>query len=438
MWKYYVQLAWHNLSRTPALSFLMILAIATGIGACLTTLTLYSVVAGNPLAHKNNTLFAVQLDSWDPKEEFWGPTGVPLSLTFQDARAIYQANVADETLIMSRVGLTIRDPDGEALPRVEATRITSGNFFQIFDVPFVYGNAWDKAADLDGARQVVISETLNWHFFGGRNSVGEVLNVEGDLYTVVGVVEDDWSLAPSVYDLSMNAFKKPEKIYIPFLNFDRRSFPSWADHNGWKHEEIHSHEDFLASEQVWVQMWVLLQSQTKYAEFSQFLRNYIHDQKQIGRFERPLKFRLNTPEEWLSINGVVSNDTRVLVGLSGAFLLVCLVNAVVLLLAKFMRNMAETGLRRALGASRSAIFTQHLTEAAAIGLLGAVVGLAFSWVGLWGIRVLYGDFDEVAVFRLSTVTGAALLAIISCVVTGLLPAWQVTKAQVSRHLKSSI
>lgn len=438
MWKYYVQLAWHNLTRTPVLSLLMILAIATGIGACLTTLTLYSVVAGNPIAHKNNTLFAVQLDSWDPKEDFWGPTGVPLSLTFQDARAIYQADVADETLTMSRVGLTIRDPDGDALPRVEATRITSGNFFQIFDVPFVYGNAWNKTADLEGALQVVISETLNWHFFAGRNSVGEVLNVEGDVYTVVGVVEDDWSLAPSVYDLSMNAFKKPEKIYIPFLNFDRRSFPSWADHNGWKHEEIRSHEDFLASEQVWVQMWVLLQSQEKYTQFSQFLRNYINDQKQIGRFERPLKFRLNTPEEWLSVNGVVSNDTRVLVGLSGAFMLVCLVNAVVLLLAKFMRNMEETGLRRALGASRSAIFTQHLTEAAAIGLLGAMVGLAFSWGGLWGIRALYGEFDEVAVFRMSTVFGAVLLAIVSCLITGLLPAWQVTRAQVSRHLKNSI
>ncbi len=438
MWKYYAQLAWHNLTRTPVLSLLMILAIATGIGASLTTLTLYSVVASNPLAHKNETLFAVQLDSWDPKEEFWGPTGVPLALTFRDARAIYQADVADETLMMSRVGLTVRDANGNALPRVEATRMTSGNFFQFFDVPFVYGNAWDKSADQVGAQQVVISETLNWHFFQGRNSVGDNLRLEGELYTVVGVVADDWSLAPSVYDLSMNAFKKPERIYIPFLNFDRRPFPSWADHNGWKHEDIRSHEDFLASEQVWVQMWVLLKNPQKYAEFSQFLRNYISDQKQIGRFERPLKFRLNTPEEWLSVNGVVTNDTRVLVGLSGAFLLVCLVNAVVLLLAKFMRNMAETGLRRALGASRSAIFSQHLTEAAAIGLIGAFLGLAFSWVGLWGVRALYGDFDEVAVFRMATVLGAALLAVVSCLITGLLPAWQVTKAQASRHLKNSL
>ena len=95
-----------------------------------------------------------------------------------------------------------------------------------------------------------------------------------------------------------------------------------------------------------------------------------------GRYQRPLNNRLTKPDQWLVDNDVVSNDDRVLVGLAFAFLAVCLLNTVGLLLAKFLNNAPITGVRRALGASRKQVFMQHLVEVGVISSIGALLGLA--------------------------------------------------------------
>src|SRR5690606_9219429 len=106
------------------------------------------------------------------------------------------------------------------------------------------------------------------------------------------------------------------------------------------------------------------------------------------------------------------------------------------LLAKFLRKAPEAGLRRALGASRNAIFIQHISEASVICLVGAALGLLLSWLGLTGIRWLYDDYQDVAVMQWSTVLAALLLAFMSSLLSGLLPAWQIAKAAPSRYLKA--
>src|SRR5690606_22847218 len=199
--------------------------------------------------------------------------------------------------------------------------MNTNSSFSLFDVPFIYGGSWSDSADQNGAQQAVISESLNHSYFNGENSVGETLLLEGESFTITGVVADSWSLTPSVYDLGMHPFKTPGQVYIPFFNFERKAFPSWGDSNSWKYEEVTSHQAFLMTEQVWVQVWVSLIDEQQYQAYEQFLRSYIEEQKQIGRFQRPLKFHLNTPEQWLEINQVVSEDNRILVGLSLAFLL---------------------------------------------------------------------------------------------------------------------
>ena len=56
---YYLRLAWLSLKRTPAITLLMIGAIAVGIGATTTTLTVYHLMSSNPIAYKNDVLRAV-------------------------------------------------------------------------------------------------------------------------------------------------------------------------------------------------------------------------------------------------------------------------------------------------------------------------------------------------------------------------------------------
>lgn len=54
--------------RNPVLSALMVVAIATGIGACMTIVNIEYVMTGNPIPHRSDVLFHVQVDGGDPFE----------------------------------------------------------------------------------------------------------------------------------------------------------------------------------------------------------------------------------------------------------------------------------------------------------------------------------------------------------------------------------
>ena len=81
--------------------------------------------------------------------------------------------------------------------------------------------------------------------------------------------------------------------------------------------------------------------------------NYSQHQKDAGRYQRTPNTRLRDIMEWLDYNKVVPGDVHLQLWLALAFLLVCLVNTVGLLLAKFLRRSSEIGVRRALGASNN-------------------------------------------------------------------------------------
>lgn len=436
MWKYYLRLSWLSLRKTPALSLLMVLAIATGIAANLTILTMHSVVSSNPLAHKNDRLFAVQLNTWDPEREYFTLNNIPPQVTYQDAKALYEADVADDIVIMRKAGVTIQHPDSAELPSAHSTRMTTRNFFNMFDVHFIYGGPWSKSADESPERVVVISEGINNKLFDGANSLGKAILLDREIFTVVGVVSEKWQLVPNVYDLNNLAFEAAPDAYFPFFLAAEKPYQHWGNINGWSDEEIRTHEEFLQSELIWIQAWVGLNSAEKRQEFSQFLENYISTQKEQGRFKRSPGYQLNTPQEWLDIHNVVSKDNKQLLMLSFVFLMICLVNSTVLMLAKFLRKAPEAGIRRALGASRNSIFFQHLMEAFVVGAAGSILGLLLSLAGLAGVRGLYSNYENVAVFNGVTVIAAILLALAATLFSGFLPAWRISHAAPAKYLKT--
>lgn len=59
MFAYYLQLALRSLRRNRALTALMVLAIAVGIGAAMTTLTVFHVLSGDPIPGRSDRLFYV-------------------------------------------------------------------------------------------------------------------------------------------------------------------------------------------------------------------------------------------------------------------------------------------------------------------------------------------------------------------------------------------
>ncbi|MAB61718.1 MAG: ABC transporter ATP-binding protein, partial [Pseudoalteromonas sp.] len=193
----------------------------------------------------------------------------------------------------------------------------------------------------------------------------------------------------------------------------------------------------LNSEMVWLQFWVELKTPAEKQAYQDFLMAYMQEQQKLGRFNREkLTATLRDVNEWMQYNNVVSEDNEILVGLSFMFLAVCLANILGLLLAKFLRRAPEVGVRRALGASKRQIFFQHIVEVAMLGFLGGILGIILAQVGLLGVRQSYSYYQSLATMDLTMLLSAPVIAISTCVIAGLYPAWLVCKTNPAIYLKS--
>jgi putative ABC transport system permease protein len=438
MLSYYIRLAFKSLRRNPVLTSLMIGAIALGVGVCITTLTVYRLMSGNPMEHRNDVLYAVTLDNWDP-EQPWSekqPELPPHELTYRDSMALMESDIPARKVLM-RKGSFVLDPvqTQGAIPFLVEARLTTKDFFSMFDVPFQYGGGWDQAADDDTQMVVVLSKRTNEKAFGGADSVGRTLRLDGRDFKVVGVL-DDWQPTPKFYDLNNGMFDETEEVFAPFSLGVALQVQTAGNINCWRSQPLTSFEDFLNSDCVWNQMWVELPTRDKVEEFQSLMDNYVREQKTLGRFERPLNNHLRRPDEWLKVNKVVRDDNRVLVGLSFMFLAVCLLNMIGLLLAKFLGAAPLVGLRRALGASKAMIFRQHLVEVGVIGFGGGLLGIAVAALGLLGMRQLYENYQALTHLDVTMSLVALAIAIGSGVLAGLYPTWRVCRVQPAAHLKT--
>jgi len=433
---YYIRLSWLSLKKTPVLSTLMVLAVAVGIGSCLTILTLYGAVSSNPMAHKNESIAAIQLNTWGDEGGYYENNNIPVSLTYLDAKALYDADVADQLVLTILAGMAVNVPGADQDASVEESRVVTRDFFDMFDVPLIEGATWSERADQYGEPVAILNEALAKKYWPDSEAVGKSMELEGVAHTVVGVVDEGWNMTPSVYDLYGEPFRDAPQIYIPFFQVAEKQLPFWGNMSGWKVEDIRSHQDLLDSELVWIYAWAGFSSEQNRGEFEQFLRGFIDQQHEQGRYPLSQDFYLQTPEQWLDIFEVVSEDDKLLLLMSFAFLSVCLLNSVVLLLAKFSRHAPEAGVRRALGASKSSIFIQHLSESLMIALLGAALGLVLSLLGLAGVRQLYDNYTGIASVSTLTYVAAIALALLAGVLSGLLPSFKISRTAPALYLKA--
>src|SRR5688572_18650531 len=104
MFSYHLRLALKSLRRNPVIAALMISAIALGVGMCITTLTVFRLMSGNPIEHRNDVLYAVTLDSWDPDEpkDDEHPELPPSELTWRDAMAMLESDIPSRAVVMHK------------------------------------------------------------------------------------------------------------------------------------------------------------------------------------------------------------------------------------------------------------------------------------------------------------------------------------------------
>ncbi|MEO6226379.1 MAG: ABC transporter permease [Thermomonas sp.] len=436
MFGYYLKLALHSFKRNKALTALMVLAIALGIGASMTTLTVFHILSGDPLPGRSATLFYPQMSP--EKMEGYTPGEEPNDqLTRFDAEALLREKRGDRQAMMTGGGVAI-DPQRAGLsPMAIDARYNTTDMFPMFAMPFLYGNGWSAVDDAGHARVVVITKALNEKLFGGSNSVGKNVRIEMVDFRISGVL-DTWRPTPKFYDMNgNNGFGETEQAFLPFSTSRDLKMARNGNMNCWGDSRLDPEgETGINAPCAWIQYWVQLDTPEKVAAYKQYLTNYSNQQHAAGRFERPTNVRLRGLMEWLDFNKVVPGDVRLQVWLALGFLLVCLLNTVGLLLAKFLRRSGELGVRRALGASRKTIFLQCLVEAGAIGLVGGIAGLGLAWLGLWAVRQQPTDYADLAHLDPSMLLLTFGLAMVTSLLAGLLPAWSAMQVSPAMQLKS--
>jgi putative ABC transport system permease protein len=150
MFSYYLRLALASFKRNPGLTALMIMAIALGIAVCMITLTSYRAAANNPAGERGRILFSPSLDSWDPDNAYDDDDKslAPNMLTYRDALALQASTIPDRKTIMYKSGGIYSRADKGMDPQYFATRMTTADFFGMFETPFLYGGGWDAKEGL--------------------------------------------------------------------------------------------------------------------------------------------------------------------------------------------------------------------------------------------------------------------------------------------------
>jgi len=436
VFSYYVELGLRSLRRNAVLTILLVTAIAVGIGASMTTLTVFRAMSGDPIPRKSGQLFVPQIDSQGPnKGGERTEDHLPDRLTYLDAMALIKAHAAKRQTALFGTVMSLRPDDVKQKPFRVRVRVAYTDFFPMFDVPFKYGSPWPKSDDENHSPVIAISSALNDRLFGGGNSVGKTLNLGGETYTIVGVV-GVWRPVPLFYDIGSKPFAGNDEAFMPFTHAIDKEL-GMGDQMSCNEDEPVGFAAHLASNCTWGRFWVELPGGEDVVRYRRFLDNYVEEQRRIGRFNWPARTQLRDVMAWLRYNHVVPGEVRLLILVSFGFLFVCLLNAMGLMLAKLMGRSSEIGVRRALGASRAAIFKQCLIETAVVGLAGGLFGLVLTAVGLWSARTLLPkEFMAVTHLNVADIAIALLLGLGSTLAAGLYPTWRASHVQPAWTLKT--
>jgi putative ABC transport system permease protein len=436
MFAYYLQLGLRSLRRNPMLTALMVMAIGFGVAASMITYSVFRAVSDDPIPNKSSQLFVPEVDGWGPRQNEKGePAG---ALNYVDAMALMRAHKASRQTLIYPVMLSALGHDADSVPTSASGYAVTGDFFPMFDVPFLYGSGWSAGDDDSRAADIVLSEEFNQRMFGGANSVGKEIQLGSNMYRIVGVAKH-WNPAPRFYAVwSDDAFAEPADFFVLFnrmldLRVDssgRNSCRGNLSFTGW--------DQWLQSNCVWLMPWVELDTSSDAAQYQQFLSSYATDQRHAGRFGWPANIRLLDVMQFMAQQNVVPQESRISLIVALCFFVICLVNTIGLLLAKFMRRAGEIGVRRALGATRREIYTQYLLEAASVGIAGGVLGLLLTAAGMSAVTLLFDEeIAQLAHMDVSLVALTLLMAVLATVAAAFYPAWRAAQVQPAWQLKSN-
>jgi putative ABC transport system permease protein len=431
MFGYYLDLALRSLKRNKALTALMVLTLALGIGAAMTTLTVVELLSGNPLPEKSGELFHPEVDPFTRDGYIPGQTKPPFTLTYRDAMNLVQMHQATREAVVSAALVGVMKP-GDVDSIWGNGVFTTADFFPMFDTPFQFGTGWSAGDDAAHARVAVIADYINDDLFRGENSIGRNIRINGHDFRIVGVLKH-WAPQPRFYgaELDGHTYGDGDAVFTPL----EATLDAGIGGTSGQCFGTGDQRNPRTMPCTWLGFWVELDSTQAMMRYRDLLNDYVRDQIKQGQFYRS-DTGLPDLTQLIHREGFVPDTVKLKAGLAFGFLLICVVNTVGLLLAKCLRRSREIGVRRALGATRGAIFAQFMVEAGLIGMAGGVLGLLFTEFGLWGTRHQPAEYASLARLDPRMFLLTFVVALVASLVAGLLPSWRASGVAPASQIKA--
>jgi predicted permease len=389
------------LLRKPGFTLTVIITLALGIGA---NTAIFSVV---------NAVLLRELPLRRPDEvmQVWStrtdrdkaPFTVPDFIDYRE-----QNQTLDQIAAFCNVGLNLAG--NEKTERLQAMRV-SANLFELLGVDAGVGRLLVPEDDDPARKQVTVLSYESWQkrFGGDPQVVGRELNLDGESYTVVGVLPSRFNLPDRDAELAI-----PLRPLVDPLR-DLRSSTNFL-------RAIARLKPGVTRQQAETDLTAIVSRQRQ-----QFGDPYI---KKTGVRLVPIH------EETV---GNVRTALWVLLGAVGMVLLIACSNLASLSLARASARYREMSIRKALGATSVRLVRQLLAESLLLTFIGGAAGLLLA---IWGVRFLLAlsparlpRDNEIGV-DLTVLGFAAGASLLAALISGVLPALQAGKTEIRTGLLS--
>jgi putative ABC transport system permease protein len=402
-----VRFAMRQLHRNPGFTAIAAVTIALGIGATTSIYSMIDSVMWRPIPYPHLEKLVTIVQAIPGQRYFWDPAA-PADIESIRRDDTYLESLASWQMTM----VSLLDSGGEAL-RLEATRVTP-NFLSVAGVQPALGRTFLPSEDQPGHdREVMLSDTI-WraHFGGDPGLVGRTIRLDDRNYTVVGI------MPPGFY------FPRPSRqIWIPLALTpeERTSRSLQLVDSGGRLSPGHTLAQFTA-------------------ELNGIAARL--EQQYPGTNSHRRFLAWNAQQYFAGSGSLVSVYTAMLLGAAFFVLLIACVNVANLQFARAAGRWREIAMRTALGARRSRLVRQLVTESMALAIAGAALGLLFA---KWGLAVLQAHVPaelvryapglaEIGLNRHALVF-TLFAAVASGVLAGLLPAWRCSRANLTAALR---
>ena len=345
-----------RLWRAPGFAAVVIVTLALGIGANAAIFTVIDAVMLRPLPYPQPQRLVVIQHYYAKLGPLEAPVSAPGFRDYRDKTQSFEALGVETGAALSLTGAG--DPQ-----RVEARRV-SGDWFRALGVAPALGRAILPEDDQPGHHVAVLSSAL-WRriFASSPEAVGKTLQLDGEAYTVVGVMPAGFA----------DPYGREAQLWIP-LALNPKDF------------------EYSTSTNEWLTCIARLKTGVT--------RSQANDE--MGRFARKLQSELGTlvpQRDWtlrvVSLDELSARSVRpMLLVLLGAVLFVLCIacaNVANLVLVRGAVRSREVAIRAALGGDRWALARPLLAESLLLSLAGCGLGLLFASLGVDGLLVVAGD-----------------------------------------------